>query len=178
MVINPYPSVALESATLYIKAHPELRVGLTSGSFDLFHDFHLRFLLRCRRHCDILVVGVDSDADVRASKGLGRPFQSEYQRQMVIDAIKHTTFAYIQNGLQDLQRVAEALLNVHGGSIFKNQDFLGHETEVMAALGTAADKSKLVIIPDIEELGSTSALAERIRRTEDGPRGTVVRQIA
>ena len=178
MIINPYPSTSLESASLYIKAHPEMRVGLTSGSFDLFHDFHLRYLLRCRRHCDILVVGVDSDEDIRVTKGPGRPFESEFQRQMVMDAIKHTTFTYIQNGLIDLKRVAEALLTVRGGVIFRNQAFVGHEAEVRSALGVAADRTEVVIIPDIAELGSTSALADRIRRSEEQTeRESVVRTL-
>ena len=179
MIINPFVSTSLECAQLYIKAHPDLKVGLTSGSWDLFHDFHLRYLLRCRRLCDILVVGVDSDAEVRRSKGEERPFQSEYQRQMLMDNSKHVTFAYIQDGLKDLQRVAEALLGVRGGVLFRNQAFIGHEAEVRAVLGTAAGVAEIIIIPDIEEFNSTSALADKIRHSVDVPaRPHVVKSLA
>ena len=160
MIINPYPSTSLEAATLWIQAHPEQVVGLTSGTWDLFHDFHLRFLLRCRRVCDVLIVGVDSDAEVRKTKGPTRPIMSEFQRLMLLDANKHVTFAYVQDGVQDFTRMAETLLSVHGGVTFRNQLFAGRESEI--ALGNARDKVRVVIIPDMEELNSTSALVARV----------------
>ncbi|MFA6234748.1 MAG: adenylyltransferase/cytidyltransferase family protein, partial [Bacteroidota bacterium] len=159
MIINPYPSTSLEAAALYIAAHPEMRVGLTSGTWDLFHDFHERFLERCRRKCDILIVGVDSDSEVRRVKGPSRPFQSEYQRRMLLDANKNVTFVFIQDGVEDFTKVCEILLGVHGGRVFRNDVFAGRENEV--ALGSVRDKVEVVIIPDITELDSTSVLADR-----------------
>lgn len=35
-------------------------VGVTSGCFDLFHFYHLRYLERCKALCGFLIVGVDS----------------------------------------------------------------------------------------------------------------------
>ena len=141
MILNPYQSTSLEAAALWIEAHPNLTVGLTSGTFDLFHDFHLRFLLRCRRECDVLIVGVDSDAEVRRSKGSGRPVMSEFQRLMLLDANKHVTFAFIQDGVRDFQQVAESLLGIHGGKVFRNQLFMGRENEV--ALGEVRNMVKV-----------------------------------
>ena len=175
MVINPYPCTSLEAAGLYIKAHPELKVGLTSGTFDLFHDFHERYLERCLRalgYDGILIVGVDSDAEVRRVKGKGRPIQSEYQRRMLLEANKNPTFTFIQDGVGDFQTVAEALLGIRGGMVFRNEAFEGHEDQV--AVGSAKDKVRVVIIPDINELDSTSALTDCIQgRTpepEPGPK--------
>lgn len=163
MNINPYPSMSLEAAALWIKAHPKLVVGLTSGTFDLFHDHHLRYLLRCRRECDVLIVGVDSDREVRRAKGDGRPFMSEFQRQMLLDANKHVAFVYIQDGVRDFTRVAEALLGIHGGKTFRNQEFAGREDEI--ALGSVKGKVEVVIVPDIEEENSTSGLENKVRGT-------------
>ena len=160
MIINPYPSTSLEAAALWIKARPDLVVGLTSGTFDLFHDFHLRYLLRCRRECDVLIVGVDSDRDVRRTKGPGRPIMSEFQRLMLLDANKHVSFAYVQDGVRDFQRVAEALLS-RGGKAFRNQTFKGRKNEI--ALGSLRSVVDVVIIPDIDELASTSAIVKRVR---------------
>jgi bifunctional ADP-heptose synthase (sugar kinase/adenylyltransferase) len=38
------------------------RVVLTSGSFDLIHLGHVKYLTRAKQLGDLLVVGVDSDA--------------------------------------------------------------------------------------------------------------------
>jgi len=165
MIINPFSSTSLEAAILWIEAHPGLTIGLTSGTFDLFHDFHLRFLLRCRRQCDVLIVGVDSDAEVRRTKGEDRPVMSEFQREMLLDSNKHVTFAFIQDGVADFQRVAEALIGIRGGKVFRNDLFAGRENEV--ALGTAKDKAQVIIIPDMDELDSTSAIVKKIGHQGD-----------
>ncbi|MEK7649208.1 MAG: adenylyltransferase/cytidyltransferase family protein [Patescibacteria group bacterium] len=157
MIINPTEgSTSFESAAHYCKARPDATIGLTSGSFDLFHDFHLRYLMQCKRQCDILVVGVDSNAHVQERKGLSRPIMSEFQRVMLVNALKYVDFSYIQHSLEDFTRVAETLgTNV----VFRNQEFLGREQEV--AVGTSG--AKVIIIPDIAELDSTTNLIKRIR---------------
>ena len=42
-----------------------LRIAVTSGSFDLIHLGHVKYLARAKEFCDVLVVGVDSDAKIR-----------------------------------------------------------------------------------------------------------------
>ena len=164
MIINPYESTSLQAAKLWIEHQPRGHtVGLTSGTFDLFHDFHLRYLLRCRRECDILIVGVDSDAAVRRVKGPSRPLTSEFQRVMLLNSNKLVTFAYIQDGLWDFTNVAMDLLGVRGGKVFKNQDFAGRESEVATGKLPKSGKKavEVVIIPDIDELASTSEIVNR-----------------
>lgn len=148
-------STSLEAAALWCRSKGKV-VGLTSGSFDLMHDFHLRFLKQCRRQCDYLVVGVDSNRHVQERKGPDRPILSEWQRVMLVNALKYVDFAYIQDGIADLVLVAESLpVQV----VFRNQEFAGRESEV--AVGTSG--AKVVIIRDVTEMDSTSALVRRIR---------------
>lgn len=45
-----------------------LKIVLTSGSFDLPHIGHMRYLKEARMRGDVLVVGVDSDEKVRSRK--------------------------------------------------------------------------------------------------------------
>lgn len=157
MIINPKNgSTSLEAAAHYCKAREGAIVGLTSGSFDLLHDFHLRYLMQCKRQCDILVVGVDSNAHVQERKGPDRPIMSEFQRVMLVNALKYVDFAYIQHSLEDFVRIAEKL---PAQVVFRNQEFLGREKEV--AIGSSG--AKVIIIPDIAELDSTSNLIARIR---------------
>ena len=58
----------------------DYRVALTSGSFDLIHLGHVKYLARAKELCDILVVGVDSDAKIRRRKGEDRPMVPEDER--------------------------------------------------------------------------------------------------
>jgi D-glycero-beta-D-manno-heptose 1-phosphate adenylyltransferase len=57
-----------------------LRVVLTSGSFDLIHLGHVKYLARAKEQGDVLVVGVDSDAKIRRRKGDDRPMVPEAER--------------------------------------------------------------------------------------------------
>ena len=57
-----------------------LRIVLTSGSFDLVHLGHVKYLARAKELGDVLVVGVDSDAKIRRRKGEDRPLVPENER--------------------------------------------------------------------------------------------------
>lgn len=50
------------------------RVVLANGGFDLLHVGHLRYLEAARAHGDTLIVALNGDAALRASKGPMRPF--------------------------------------------------------------------------------------------------------
>lgn len=160
MIIKPASTAtSYRALKALFAAEPGLRVGLTSGSFDLVHDFHLRYLMRCRRQCDFLIVGVDSDIEVQRRKGAGRPVQSEFQRVMLVNSFAWVEAAYIQDNLQEFTEVASLL--GERDRVFRNQDFEGRENQV----ATGESKAKVVIIPDIRELDSTTALMERIKNT-------------
>jgi D-beta-D-heptose 7-phosphate kinase/D-beta-D-heptose 1-phosphate adenosyltransferase len=57
-----------------------LRIVLTSGSFDLVHLGHVKYLARAKELGDVLVVGVDSDSKIRRRKGEDRPLVPERER--------------------------------------------------------------------------------------------------
>ena len=57
-----------------------LKIVLTSGSFDLIHLGHAKYLAKAKELGDVLVVGVDSDAKIRRRKGEDRPLVPERER--------------------------------------------------------------------------------------------------
>jgi rfaE bifunctional protein nucleotidyltransferase chain/domain len=56
------------------------RVVLTSGSFDLIHLGHVKYLARAKQFGDVLAVGVDNDAKIKRRKGPDRPMVPEQER--------------------------------------------------------------------------------------------------
>jgi D-beta-D-heptose 7-phosphate kinase/D-beta-D-heptose 1-phosphate adenosyltransferase len=68
-----------------------LKVVLTSGTFDLLHVGHSRYLENAKRLADggILVVGVDSDAKVKKRKGPDRPIVAEDERVEILCHLRH-----------------------------------------------------------------------------------------
>src|SRR5262249_50796146 len=70
------------------------RVVLTNGVFDLLHVGHLRYLRQARALGDILVVGVNDDASVRAAKP-GRPLVPDTERAELVAALDPVDFGVI-----------------------------------------------------------------------------------
>ena len=66
-------------------------VAVANGAFDLLHAGHVRYLRAARElvgEKGLLIVGVNSDASVRASKGPSRPVVPEHERAEIVDAVK------------------------------------------------------------------------------------------
>jgi rfaE bifunctional protein nucleotidyltransferase chain/domain len=55
-------------------------VVFTNGCFDLLHPGHIRLLEQARSLGDVLILGLNSDASVRRSKGPSRPILGERER--------------------------------------------------------------------------------------------------
>lgn len=64
------------------------RVVLANGCFDVIHGGHVSYLEDARAHGDVLVVGLNSDASVRALKGENRPICNERERLTVLEALR------------------------------------------------------------------------------------------
>ena len=64
------------------------QIILANGCFDIIHAGHIRYLLGAKQIGGFLVVGLNSDRQVRSLKGNGRPFISEQERAEIIAALR------------------------------------------------------------------------------------------
>ena len=64
------------------------KVVFGNGCFDLIHVGHIRYLQGAKALGDLLVVGINSDASVRALKGAGRPLQAQDDRAQIIASLE------------------------------------------------------------------------------------------
>ncbi len=63
------------------------KVGFTNGCFDILHPGHLHVLEQARQACDVLVVGLNSDASVKRLKGEARPIHDETARAQMLSGL-------------------------------------------------------------------------------------------
>jgi cytidyltransferase-like protein len=134
-------------------------IGLTSGCFDLIHFHHFNFFLRCRRYCDVLIVGIDADELVRNDKGATRPIIPDFKRAIMVDGLRPVNFTFIMSGLHDFRMVAKQF---RPNTIFKNDQFRGKENKVAGR--EFADK--VVILHDQTDHSSTSGIIEHLTSME------------
>jgi ribose 5-phosphate isomerase B len=71
-----------------IAPDPRGKVVFANGVFDILHQGHLDLLKWSRNLGDRLVVGINSDASVRALKGEGRPVNSQENRKAVLESLR------------------------------------------------------------------------------------------
>lgn len=63
-------------------------IVLANGCFDVLHVGHIRYLQGAKALGDLLIVGVNSDEQVRNLKGEGRPVTSENERAEIVASIE------------------------------------------------------------------------------------------
>ena len=71
------------------------RVVLANGCFDVLHVGHIRYLAGARELGDVLVVGVNSDAQVEIQKGAGRPILPQSERAELLASLESVSFVTI-----------------------------------------------------------------------------------
>ena len=64
------------------------QIILTNGCFDLFHVGHIRYLQAAKALDGFLIVGINSDEQVRRLKGAGRPYMPEKERAEMLSALR------------------------------------------------------------------------------------------
>jgi D-glycero-beta-D-manno-heptose 1-phosphate adenylyltransferase len=75
----------------------DYKIVLTSGSFDLIHLGHVKYLQRAKEFGGILVVGVDSDAKIRRRKGDDRPMVPQEERLEMLAYQRPVDMIYLKD---------------------------------------------------------------------------------
>ena len=79
--------------------HPDARIVLANGCFDILHVGHVRYLEDARSRGDVLIVALNSDASVRALKGPNRPRVPLAERAELVAALRCVDFVTSFDGL-------------------------------------------------------------------------------
>jgi len=132
-------------------------VGLTSGCFDLIHFQHFSFFIRCRRFCKYLIVGVDADEVVRMDKGPSRPIIPDFQRALMVDALRPVSFSFVMNGIEDFGRAAKLF---SPDIIFKNDEFEGKEDTIVGR----EHAKRIIILKDQKYHDSTTEIIRHVTK--------------
>ena len=128
----------------------------TNGCFDLLHVGHIRYLEGAKGLGDLLVVGVNSDEQVRRQKGAGRPFMPERERAEIIASIRAVDFVTIFTE----PTVEQLLLSIRPDIHAKGTDYTEEsvpERDVVRSYG-----GRVCIVGDPKDHSSTEMLKKVI----------------
>jgi D-beta-D-heptose 7-phosphate kinase/D-beta-D-heptose 1-phosphate adenosyltransferase len=104
------------------------RLVTINGGFDILHNGHLYILSEARKQGDVLVVGLNSDASVRAYKGPSRPIVPERQRAEMLLALRMVDYVHIFDELDPRAFLAEIKPDVHVNGSEYGEDCIERET--------------------------------------------------
>ena len=77
-------------------------IGFTCSTFDLLHAGHVVMLEEAKRHCDYLIVGLQTDPTIdRPDKNA--PIQSVVERQIQLAAVKYIDEIVMYTTERDLE---------------------------------------------------------------------------
>jgi len=130
----------------------------TNGCFDVLHAGHVEYLAWARAQGDALIVGLNSDASVRALKGEKRPLVPFEERARMLVALRSVDVV-VEFG----ERTPEVLLdrirpNVHVKSAQYREDELPERTVVLAHGGV------IRLAPHVAGMSTTDTIARIIAR--------------
>ena len=96
-----------------------MKIGYTTGVFDLFHIGHLNLLRRAKEQCDYLIVGVSTDELVsHKHKQAVIPFE---ERKQIVGAIKYVDEVVAQESMDKMA----AWERLHFNVMFVGDDWKG-----------------------------------------------------
>lgn len=126
----------------------------TNGCFDILHRGHVTYLTYARNQGDALVVGLNTDASVRANKGNGRPINSEEDRAFVLGSLRAVDFVVLFGDDEPKGIIAEILPQV----LVKGNDWAHYVSgrEVVEVNGGR------VVLAEMVEGRSTTSTIQRI----------------
>lgn len=164
MIVDWSDRVSVRAAQLFCRQDGTITVGVTSGCFDVLHELHIHFLQRCKRMCDVLIVGVDSDKLVQRTKGPDRPIHNERTRLFMLNELRCVDIAFGMDAVAHFGKACDTFIHKKEyGVVFKNQEWEGKEGKI----DTGFSSPRIIIIPDIKEpAASTSDIISKIRELE------------
>src|ERR671917_143785 len=130
------------------------RIVFANGCFDLLHVGHVRYLEAARALGDLLVVGVNSDEQVRLLKGEGRPLVAERERAEVVASLRAVDYVTVFHE----PTVTELLLSLRPDIHAKGTDYTEEsvpERDVVRSYG-----GRVQIVGDPKDHSSTEMLKD------------------
>ena len=85
-----------------------MKIGFTSGAFDLFHSGHILMLRECKKVCDFLIVGIHDDPRMDHPEK-DKPIQSIVERQIQVNACRYVDETFVYSGDEQFKEMLTAL---------------------------------------------------------------------
>jgi glycerol-3-phosphate cytidylyltransferase len=77
-------------------------IGITFSQFDMLHAGHIAMLAEAKNHCDYLIAGLQTNANIDRPDTKNPPVQSIVERQIQLAAVRYVDEIVVYETEQDL----------------------------------------------------------------------------
>jgi D-beta-D-heptose 7-phosphate kinase/D-beta-D-heptose 1-phosphate adenosyltransferase len=126
----------------------------TNGCFDLLHQGHVAYLEEAGRQGDLLFLGLNSDASVRAIKGPTRPVRTQADRATVLAALATVDYITIFDELTPMALIEAIRPDV----LVKGGDYQGRLSEIIGRDFVESYGGRLHLALFVEGVSTTQIL--------------------
>lgn len=150
---------SLSAVTAFVKSEKKKgkKIVTTNGCFDILHVGHVRSLAAAKALGDILVVGINSDASVRALKGKGRPIVPERERAEIVASLDPVDAVFVFGEKDPRKWLAKFKPHIHAKGSDRGMG------EIIEKGVVAAGGGRIVLLP-LRKGRSTTKLIKKIRQ--------------
>jgi glycerol-3-phosphate cytidylyltransferase len=116
-----------------------MKKGFTCGAFDLCHAGHMLVFQECKKVCDYLIVGLQSDPSLdRPEKN--KPVMSLEERKIILESVKYVDEVVVYETEQDLYNLLkENSLGIDIriiGADWKGKQYTGYDLPIPVHFNT------------------------------------------
>ena len=107
-------------------------IGFTCSCFDLLHAGHILMLKDAKKHCDYLIVGLQTDPTIDRPKLKNKPIQDIKERKIQLEAVKYIDEIIIYNDEEELYKLLKKIkpdIRILG-SDYINKSFTGDDLDI------------------------------------------------
>ncbi|MBN1464943.1 D-glycero-beta-D-manno-heptose 1-phosphate adenylyltransferase [candidate division KSB1 bacterium] len=139
------------------------RVVWTNGCYDILHAGHVLYLQRAKECGDILIVGLNSDNSIRATKGQLRPIVPEAERAIVISALACVDYVIIFDQDSPLDIIAALQPDIYAkGGDYTIDTINQAERRLVESYG-----GEIALLPGIAGNSTTAVINKILRAYRD-----------
>lgn len=133
---------------------------LIGGVFDLLHYGHIKFLKEAKNCGDILIVALESDKNVRRSKGKERPIHNQQIRAEILSELTCVDYIILLSEMKTDQEYFDLVKTINPDviAITSNDPQLENKRKQAECIG-----GELKIVTDRINTPSTSKLAQILK---------------
>ena len=138
----------------------KIRIGYTTGVYDMFHIGHLNIIKKAKEKCDYLIVGVTTD-ELCYKRKKKYPIICESERKAIIESNKYVDKVIYQSDMDKLKAVKEYGINV----VFVGSDWKGTPSWNQYEKDFLKENCQVVYLDHTDGISST-ILRERLNEQD------------